>query len=169
MIKSIEDVISQYNGEFNLLNYANGLVIKKNIVAQLSCAFDYDMNDFDKHNEQCHYFTGCYVNSTFYVSFRLDNSNSLIPPYLFNVIESHFRNLHLLERYKQASFKIISEFYNTIRGSLTTQSLDNALNSARATIRLNQEAFGYNQFENILKLKLCNGLAFRQYCQDQGY
>lgn len=60
MIKSIEDVISQYNGEFNLLNYANGLVIKKNIVAQLSCAFDYDMNDFDKCNEQCHYFTGCY-------------------------------------------------------------------------------------------------------------
>lgn len=29
MIKSIEDVISQYNGEFNPLNYANGLVIKK--------------------------------------------------------------------------------------------------------------------------------------------
>lgn len=48
MIKSIEDVISQYNGEFNPLNYANGLVIKKNIVSQLSCAFDYDMNDFDK-------------------------------------------------------------------------------------------------------------------------
>ncbi|MEB5477819.1 hypothetical protein [Acinetobacter pollinis] len=60
MIKSIEDVISQYNGEFNLFNYANGLVIKRNIVAQLSCAFDYDMNDFDKRNEQCHYFTGCY-------------------------------------------------------------------------------------------------------------
>ncbi len=72
-------------------------------------------------------------------------------------------------RYKQASFKIISEFDNTIRGSLTTQSLDNALNSARATIRLNQDAFGYNQFENVLKLKLCNGLAFRQSCQDQGY
>lgn len=60
MIKSIEDIISQYDGEFNLLNYANGLVIKKNIVAQLSCAFDYDMNDFDKGNEQFHYFTGCY-------------------------------------------------------------------------------------------------------------
>ena len=110
-----------------------------------------------------------YVNSTFHVSFRLDNSNSLIPPYLFNVIEIHFRNLHLLERYKQASFKIISEFDNTIRGSLTTQSLDNALNSARATIRLNQDAFGYNQFENVLKLELCNGVDFRQYCQDQGY
>lgn len=60
MFKSIEDVISKYDGEFNLLNYANGLIIKKNIVAELSCSFDYDMNDYDKHNEQCHYFTGCY-------------------------------------------------------------------------------------------------------------
>lgn len=42
------------------MNYANGLVIKKNIVAQLSCAFDYGMNDFDKCNEQRHYFTVCY-------------------------------------------------------------------------------------------------------------
>lgn len=110
-----------------------------------------------------------YVNNTFDVSFYLDNSNYLIPSYLFNIIINHFYNLHLLERYKQASFKIISEFDNTIRGSLTTQSLDDAFNSARATIYLNQVNFGYNQFESILKLELCNGSGYRQYCQAQGY
>jgi hypothetical protein len=74
-----------------------------------------------------------------------------------------------LERFKNESYKIISEFDNSIQGSLTTQGLDNALNSARASIRLNQATFGFNQFENILKLELCNGVAFRRYCQVRGY
>jgi len=30
VFKGIEDVINKYNGECNLLNYANGLIIKKN-------------------------------------------------------------------------------------------------------------------------------------------
>ena len=110
-----------------------------------------------------------YINDTFNVCFYLDNSNNMIPTYLFNVIQNHYRNLRLLERFKNESYKIISEFDNSIQGSLTTQSLDNSLNSARASIRLNQATFGFNQFENILKLELCNGLAFRQYCQVQGY
>ena len=110
-----------------------------------------------------------YVNDTFDVNFRLDNSNNLIPSYLFNVIQNHYRNLHLLERFKDVSYKIISEFDNSIQGSLTTQNLNNALDSARASIPFNQATFGLNQFENVLKLELCNGVAFRQYCQTQGY
>lgn len=57
MFKSIEDVISKYNCEFNFLNYVNGLIIKKNIVAELSCSFDYHMNDYNKYNDQFNYFT----------------------------------------------------------------------------------------------------------------
>lgn len=110
-----------------------------------------------------------YINFTFEVSFYLDNSNNQLPPYLFNVVENHFRNLHLLDRYKEASSKIISEFDNSIKGSLTTQNLNDALSSARATIALNQASFGFNQFENVLRLELCNGTAYKQYCQDQGY
>lgn len=57
MFKSIDDVISKYNGEFNFLNYVNGLIIKNNIVAELSCSFDYHMNDYNKYNDQFNYFT----------------------------------------------------------------------------------------------------------------
>lgn len=120
-------------------------------------------------NEQFLFANINYVNDTFDVRFYLDNSNNLVPSYLFNVIQNHYRNLHLLARFENESYKIISEFDNSIQGSLTTQSLDNALNSARASIRLNQATFGFNQFENILKLELCNGVAFRQYCQVRGY
>lgn len=120
-------------------------------------------------NEQFLFANVNYVNDTFDVRFYLDNPNHLIPSYLFDVIQNHYRNLHLLERFTNESYKVISEFDNSIQGSLTTQSLDNSLNSARASIRLNQTTFGFNQFENILKLELCNGLAFRQYCQVSGY
>ncbi|PSE42920.1 HNH endonuclease [Acinetobacter nosocomialis] len=110
-----------------------------------------------------------YLNNTFDVSFYLNNSNNIIPSYLFNIIQNHYRNLHLLDRYRKESFKIISEFENTIRGALTAQSLNDALNCARITVQLNQAQFGFNHFENILKLELCNGIAFRQYCQAMGY
>ena len=110
-----------------------------------------------------------YTNNTLDISFYLDNKNDALSPCLFNVIENHFRNLNLLDRYKKASYKIISEFDNTIQGSLTTQSLDDALASAKKTVQLNQVEFGYNQFKNVLELELCNGLAYRQYFQYQGY
>lgn len=110
-----------------------------------------------------------YLNNTFDVSFYLNNPNNIIPSYLFNIIQNHYRNLHLLDRYRKESFKIISEFENTIRGALTVQSLNDALNCARITVQLNQAQFGFNHFENILKLELCNGIAFRQYCQAMGY
>ncbi|OBX65787.1 HNH endonuclease [Moraxella osloensis] len=110
-----------------------------------------------------------YQKDTFNIEFYLDNKNNALPPYLFNVVENHFRNLNLLDRYKKASYKIISEFDNTIQGSLVTQSLDNALIGARRTVQLNQVEFGYNQFKNVLELELCNGSAYRQYCQAQGY
>ncbi|WP_151717108.1 HNH endonuclease [Acinetobacter sp. TUM15071] len=110
-----------------------------------------------------------YINGTFKVRYYLNNSNNYLPSYLFNIIENHFRNLDLLERYKQSAAKTISRFHNSIEGSLTTQSLSNALIGARRTIQLNQAAFGFNQYENVLALELCNGPAYRQYCHDQGY
>lgn len=110
-----------------------------------------------------------YVNDTFEVNFELRNPNFAIPIYLFNVIQNHYRNLHLLERFKNQSSKIISEFENSIKGSLTNQSLDQAIDCARATARFNQGILGFNHFENIIKLELCNGVAFRQYCQVMGY
>lgn len=57
MFESIEDVISEYNGEFNFLNYGNGLIIKKNIVAEILCSFVYHMNNYNKYNDQFNYFT----------------------------------------------------------------------------------------------------------------
>lgn len=110
-----------------------------------------------------------YVNGTFEVNFYLNNSNQFISAYLFAVIQNHFRNLHLLKRYKEVSHKFISQFNNTIQGAITTQSLQDALISARKTIQLNQALLGYNYYENVLALELCNGPAYRQYCQAQGY
>ena len=55
-----------------------------------------------------------YVHGTFDVRFYLDNSNHLIPTYLFNVIQNHYRNLHLLERFKNESLnrtEFVGDFF----------------------------------------------------------
>ncbi|MFW1989540.1 HNH endonuclease [Acinetobacter baumannii] len=109
-----------------------------------------------------------YNNFTFDVKFYLKNKNG-IDAILFNIIENHYTNLKLLERFNNKSNEIISEFENSIIGSLTKLSLSDALECSKATIGLERIRLGFNHFENVLKLELCEGLAFRQYCYSKGY
>ncbi|MBJ8428615.1 hypothetical protein [Acinetobacter bereziniae] len=60
MCNIIEKIISNYDGDFQLLNKANNLTTTKQLIAQLSCDFDYHMNGYDKSRMQQHYFTGQY-------------------------------------------------------------------------------------------------------------
>lgn len=110
-----------------------------------------------------------YTNNTFEVSFYLSNPNNTIDAALFSIIQNHYRNLHLLERFKSKANEIISEFENTIIGNLTRLNLFDALHCARTTVQLEQARLGFNHFEAIIKLELCNGVAFQQYCKVKGY
>lgn len=109
-----------------------------------------------------------YINSTFAVNFSLDNSND-IDPTLFNIISNHYSNLNLIQRFERKSNEVISEFANSILGVLTKLSLDEALECIKKTVLLQKESLGFNHYETILKMELCEGDAFKQYCQKMGY
>ncbi|KXO84078.1 HNH endonuclease [Acinetobacter venetianus] len=109
-----------------------------------------------------------YSNSTFDIKFFLKNKNG-IDSVFFNIIENHYNNLKLLERFNSKSNEIVSEFENSIAGSLTKLSLEDALECSKATIDLERIRLGFNHYENVLKLELCKGEAFRQYFNLKGY
>ncbi|MCJ8510816.1 HNH endonuclease [Acinetobacter lwoffii] len=109
-----------------------------------------------------------YVNNTFSVKYFLKNTHN-IDAILFNIIKNHYDNLKLLNRFQGKANQIISEFENTIRGSLIKLSLKDSLECAKATITYEQSRLGMNHYENVLKLTLCDSLAFMEYCRDKGY
>lgn len=60
MYKNIDGIVENYEARLAHLNYANGMVVQKHIIAQLMCDFDYDMNGYEKGRDQYHFFTGAY-------------------------------------------------------------------------------------------------------------
>lgn len=109
-----------------------------------------------------------YTNSTFSVKYFLKNTHN-IDAILFNIIKNHYDNLKLLNRFQGKANQVISEFENTVRGSLIKLSLKDSLECAKATIIYEQSRLGMNHYENVLKLTLCSSLAFMEYCSDKGY
>lgn len=105
--------------------------------------------------------------NTFKVKFNLQNKNS-IDPNLFLRISKHFENLNLLERYQRQASGIISNFETTIFSNLENNSLDQMLSISRNSFAAHRNNLGYNHFKIILEEELCNGLAFREYCNLKG-
>ncbi|EMB8480640.1 HNH endonuclease [Providencia rettgeri] len=111
-----------------------------------------------------------FSNGNFKVEFFLRNDNR-INQTLFGVIERHYENLGLLERFKLKSNEIISSFETTIINNIDCFEVDlnRALSVALRKVNMDKAIFGYNHWELILTLELINGNAFREYCNTKGY
>lgn len=108
------------------------------------------------------------IQNTFEVNFYLKNINN-IDPFLFKIINNHFKNLDLLNRYNRQASSIISNFETTIVSNLSNFSLDELLKISKTSLQAHKENLGYNHYKIILEEELCCGTAFKDYCENLGY
>ncbi|OCB73176.1 hypothetical protein B0A79_15350 [Flavobacterium piscis] len=96
-----------------------------------------------------------YKNDTFGLRFYLEN-RSEIDENLFNIIQSHYNKLHLLERFSRNSDKVITPLQNKIRPFINIISIEEIIKMAIQSANLNRNIFGMNYWESILELALIN-------------
>lgn len=87
--------------------------------------------------------------------FELRNHNNIDADF-FILLESHYTKLHLLERYKKESYKIISELTNLIIASKTVLVQNQIREIVIAKIHEDKNIFGKNYFKSILEDALIN-------------
>ncbi|WP_395053026.1 hypothetical protein [Flavobacterium sp.] len=100
--------------------------------------------------------------STFGLKFYLDNRFG-INPELFSLIESHYKKLHLLERFSDNGDKVISPLINQIIPHLKQLDLNTIKENTIETSNLNRKVFGFNYWESILQLNLIENEDFINY------
>ncbi|WP_368877959.1 HNH endonuclease [Proteus mirabilis] len=110
------------------------------------------------------------IGNTFNVNFELRNENNINED-IFMLIERHYINLDLLNRFKSKSNEKIAQFENIIISNIESFDilLSSSLNSALVAVNKSRLIFGANHWEQILYLGLINGSAFRTYCNNKGY
>lgn len=82
--------------------------------------------------------------------FELINSNNINADF-FELLKSHYTNLHLLERFKIESHKVISELTNLIWASKTLLNQNQIIELVKAKIKEDKNIFGNNYFKSILE------------------
>lgn len=100
-----------------------------------------------------------YENETFGLRFYLENRFG-IDENLFNLIKSHYDNLHLLERFSRNSDKVITPLQNKIKPYLEFLPIEDIISLTIETANLNRGVFGMNYWESILELSLINNADF---------
>lgn len=92
-------------------------------------------------------------------NFYINNTNN-IPIILYNIIESHYIKLHLLERFNLNSHDIIVELKNTIISQKNDLSKTKIKSIITNNVTRNRDAFGFNYWKSILTLELINNAVF---------
>ncbi|BDU23402.1 hypothetical protein [Flavobacterium sp. GSB-24] len=100
-----------------------------------------------------------YNNDTFGLRFYLENRFG-IDENLFNLIESHYNRLHLLERFSRNSDKVITPLQNKIKPYIDHLSMEEIIAMTTQTANLNRNVFGMNYWESILELALISNENF---------
>lgn len=99
------------------------------------------------------------IKETFVLNFYLENRFQ-IDKDLFSLIESHYMELHLLERFSDNADKVITPFQNSIKPYLKDFSIEQIKDLTIESEKLNLLVFGFNYWESILKLTLINDVQF---------
>ncbi len=88
-------------------------------------------------------------------TFELRNVNNINPDF-FELLENHYSRLHLPQRFKKESHKIISEFTNLI--SAVSEHLDKNQIKQSVLTKINEDkaVFGNNYYKSILEEALIN-------------
>lgn len=101
------------------------------------------------------------------ITFYLENVTG-INPQLFNIIESHYTKLHLLERFREASNDVISELVNALKANSKHSNLSKVVDAVIEAEEGNKKAFGFNYWKSILKIALVRNHEFlSRYAQKQ--
>ncbi|GHT55225.1 hypothetical protein FACS189446_6260 [Bacteroidia bacterium] len=95
--------------------------------------------------------------------FYLSNYQSKIDPLLFQTIESHFKNLHLLQRMKDCSIAYLSDFISSIKPHLSRNGKDYVVETVLENIDDEQNGYGFNYWKSSLKTALINSPDFWNY------
>ncbi len=85
--------------------------------------------------------------------FELRNNNNIDVDF-FELLESHYRRLHLPQRFNRASHKVISELTNLISASRLHISKEVIIEIVRAKINEDKAIFGSNYYKSILEESL---------------
>ncbi|MGR6438728.1 HNH endonuclease [Proteus mirabilis] len=93
------------------------------------------------------------IGNTFNVNFELRNENNINED-IFMLIERHYINLDLLNRFKSKSNEKIAQFENIIISNIESFDipLSSALNSALVAVNKSRLIFGANHWEQIYTL-----------------
>ncbi|MET4082959.1 hypothetical protein ABIB40_002926 [Pedobacter sp. UYP30] len=92
-------------------------------------------------------------NSYMETDFFLDNKNG-INEKLYELISSHYNNLHLLERFSEAADDVITSFKHIVESARDKLTLLETRHLSKSIIEKEKTAFGSNYWQSILKLAL---------------
>lgn len=94
-----------------------------------------------------------FIGNNIQVSFNVDNRFG-INPEMFRLIESHYRRLHLCQRFAENASEVITAFANAIIPYSKLLSYDALIETAKEKIEKDRAAFGYNYWKSLLELNL---------------
>lgn len=92
-------------------------------------------------------------------SFYLDNRTG-ISPVLFEMIEHHYHNLNLFQRFRENSDSVITELQNSITAALQYDNFNRIKKVSLDKLELDKKNFGHNYWEVILQIALLNNQDF---------
>jgi hypothetical protein len=95
--------------------------------------------------------------------FYLSNNQGEIEPVLFQTIESHFENLHLLQRMKDCSIAYLSDFISSIKPHISRNGKDYVIETVMENINEERNGYGFNYWKSSLKMALINSPVFWNY------
>lgn len=91
--------------------------------------------------------------------FYLQNIGN-IEPCIFEVIESHYRRLHLLERFNRNANDIITVLEDTIYSFINKLPIEEIIDAVIEKSNKDKFAFGYNYWKAILSIELVNSVEY---------
>ena len=94
---------------------------------------------------------GDVVTTTFYLQ-----NNGDIPNDIFEIIETHYNKLHLLERFSSNINEVITSLENTIISFIDKLPLDEIKDSIIEKSNRDRIAFGHNYWKSVLEIELAN-------------
>ncbi len=92
-------------------------------------------------------------------AFELRNVNNINPDF-FELLETHYSRLHLPQRFKKESHKVISELTNLISGSIGILDENQVKQIILNKIEGDKNLFGTNYYKSVLEEALINDQAY---------
>jgi hypothetical protein len=89
-------------------------------------------------------------------SFYLNNANGAIPANEFSLIESHYKKLHLLQRFHDSAKELVKSLDVSIAGYLPHLPINEIIRIANGIIDGEKVAYGQNNWRCVFKSALIN-------------